>query len=114
MHLAGTALMIADRINKRCNNRYKYVFSRNSYVSSKNAYIASNNSYARTKNEIAFSSVRGGSVIGEHSVLFLGDNESIELTHTAYSRNIYVEGALRAAQFIITKKNGMYDMSDLL
>ena len=99
---SGTAILLADSINEALGGSMKYEFDRH------------NKHEKREKNEIGFSSVRGGSVVGEHSVLFLGDNESIELTHTAYSRNIYVEGALRAAQFIITEKNGMYDMSDLL
>ena len=60
------------------------------------------------------SSIRGGGLVGEHSVLFLGENETIEITHTAYSRNIYVEGALDAARFIITKKNGLFSMEDLV
>lgn len=60
------------------------------------------------------SSIRGGGLVGEHSVLFLGENETIEIKHTAYSRNIYVEGALDAAKFIITKKNGLFSMEDLV
>ena len=77
---SGTALMLANSINKKCG----------------------------------ISSIRGGGLVGEHSVLFLGENETIEITHTAYSRNIYVEGALDAARFIITKKNGLFSMEDLV
>lgn len=77
---SGTALMLANSINKKCS----------------------------------ISSIRGGGLVGEHSVLFLGENETIEITHTAYSRNIYVEGALDAARFIITKKNGLFSMEDLV
>lgn len=77
---SGTALMLANSINKKCS----------------------------------ISSIRGGGLVGEHSVLFLGENETIEITHTAYSRNIYVEGALDAARFIITKKNGLFSMKDLV
>ena len=77
---SGTALMLANSINKKCS----------------------------------ISSIRGGELVGEHSVLFLGENETIEITHTAYSRNIYVEGALDAARFIITKKNGLFSMEDLV
>ena len=72
------------------------------------------NKNVRNYNEIGFSSVRGGELVGEHSVLFLGENEKIELTHTAYSRNIYIEGALSATKFIINKKNGLYSMEDLI
>ena len=77
---SGTALMLANSINKKCS----------------------------------ISSIRGGGLVGEHSVLFLGENETIEITHTAYSRNIYAEGALDAARFIITKKNGLFSMEDLV
>lgn len=107
MHQVGTALMIANNINKYCGKKYKYVFDRTSTN-------PLNTNTSRTKNEIGFSSVRGGNLVGEHTVLFLGNNESIDITHTAYSRNIYVEGALDAAKFIITKKNGLYSMADLI
>lgn len=104
---SGTALMIANNINKKNGKKYKFVFDRSSSNS-----INSNN--CRTKNEIGFSSVRGGNLVGEHTILFLGKNESIEITHTAYSRDIYIEGALKAAKFIISKKNGLFSMEDLL
>ena len=104
---SGTALMIANNINKKCGKKYKFVFHRTS-----SNPLNTNN--CRAKNEIGFSSIRGGGLVGEHSVLFLGENESIEITHTAYSRNIYIEGALDAARFIITKKNGLYTMEDLV
>lgn len=104
---SGTALMIADNINRKCNKKYKFVFDR----TSSNPI---NTNTGRTKNEIGFSSIRGGNLVGEHSVLFLGESESIEIKHTAYSRNIYIEGALDAAKFIIDKKNGMYSMDDLI
>ena len=103
----GTALMIANKINKVCNKKYNFVFNRSNTTTSQN-------NYSRTNNEIGFSSVRGGNLVGEHSVLFLGENESIEITHTAYSRDIYVEGSLSAAKFIINKKNGLYTMQDLV
>ena len=98
---SGTALMIADKINKKTNNKYTYVYNR--IAQSRNTY-----------NEIGFSSIRGGNLVGEHTVLYLGENETLEITHTAHSRNIYVEGALHAAKFIITKKNGLYSMEDLV
>lgn len=122
---SGTALMIADNINKICNNKYKYVFYRsykNSNVDNfeaqniRNDFCNDNNKTRKNQksyNEIGFSSIRGGKLIGEHTIIFLGENETIELTHTAYSRSIYIEGALHAAEFIISKKNGLYDMQDL-
>ena len=97
--------MIADKINKKCNSKYKYIFNRcNSH----------NDSITISYNEIGFSSIRGGNLVGEHSVMFIREDEEITITHTAYSRNIYVEGALHAAKFIITKKNGLYSMEDLI
>ena len=148
---SGTALMIADNINKCCNGKYEYVFNRcttnlkndnnndnidtntntNTNISIKTNMHNVNNSpvtssqgkklnglknfhsEAKSYNEIGFSSIRGGKLVGEHTVLFIGENESFELTHTAYSRSIYVEGALKASQFIITKKNGLYSMADM-
>lgn len=103
MHQVGTALMIANKINYECNYKYKFVFDRHSRLN-----------YNKNYNEIGFSSIRGGNLVGEHTILFLGENETIELTHTANSRNIYIEGALAAAKFIITKKNGLYSMNDLV
>ena len=72
-----------------------------------------NDKFENNSKEIVFSSIRGGNLIGEHSVLFLGENEKIEITHTAYSREIYIKGALYAIKFIINKKNGLYNMYDL-
>lgn len=124
---SGTAIMLANKINEKCNNKYTFVFDRSSYENRKNNnqdIMGSNtninketniiNKNVRNYNEIGFSSVRGGELVGEHSVLFLGENEKIELTHTAYSRNIYIEGALSATKFIINKKNGLYSMEDLI
>lgn len=108
---SGTALMIADNINKMCNNKYSYVFNRNRINSTNCTDKLNDNS--KSYSEIGFSSIRGGKLVGQHTVLFLGENESIELTHTAYSREIYIEGTLKAAQFIINKKNGLYSMKDI-
>lgn len=99
---SGTALLLADSINSTLENKYTYVFDR---LQKKEK---------RKKNEIGFSSIRGGNLVGEHSVLFLGDSETIEIKHTAYSRTVYAEGAVRAARFIIHKKNGLYHMEDLI
>lgn len=107
---SGTALMIANSINKKCDKKYKFVFDR----ASSNSINTNASNIGRVKNEIGFCSIRGGGLVGEHSVLFLGENETIELTHTAYSRDIYAEGALDAAKFIITKKNGLFSMEDLV
>lgn len=99
---SGTALFLADAINSVNENKYDYIYDRHSLKKS------------RDKNEIGFSSIRGGNLIGEHSILFFGEDESIELTHTSYCRDVYAEGAIRAARFIIHQKNGLYGMEDLL
>lgn len=68
----------------------------------------------RLKSEIGIHSVRGGSVIGEHEILFLGDNETVSVKHTAYSKELFANGALKAAAFITDKKCGLYGMDDLI
>lgn len=98
---SGTALLLAEAINFANENKYKYIYDRHCERKS------------REKNEIGFSSIRGGNVVGEHSVLFLGEHESIEIKHTAYSREIFAEGTIRAARFLINQKNGLYGMEDL-
>lgn len=98
---SGTALLLADSINSVSGNKYEYCFDR----CLKNT--------KRSKNEIGFSSIRGGNLVGEHSVFFFGEYESIEIKHTSYSRIIYAEGAVLGARFIIHKKSGLYDMTDL-
>lgn len=69
---------------------------------------------ARTKGEIGVFALRGGTVAGEHSVLFFGEDESLELTHKASSRRIFAAGALRAAEALTQKPNGLYQLEDLL
>lgn len=102
MHQVGTALFLANAINSANENKYHFVYDRHSLKS------------PRSQNEIGFSSVRGGNLVGEHSILFLGELESIEITHTAYCRDVYAEGAVRAARFILNQKSGLYSMEDLL
>lgn len=99
---SGTALLLADSINKCCENRYTYVFDRHT------------SKRARNKNEIGLSSIRGGNLVGEHSVFFFGDYETIEIKHSSFSRNVFAEGAIRAARFILTKRKGLFGMEDLL
>ena len=100
---SGTALMIADNIIKSTNKNYKYIFDKNHVSGIPKKY-----------NEIGFSSIRGGNLVGEHTVMFFSGDETIEITHKACSRNIYIEGALKAAKFIINKKNGLFNMNDLI
>ena len=68
----------------------------------------------RDKNEIGFSSIRGGNIVGEHTVSFFGENETFEITHKAYSRGVFAEGALKGAEFLIGKKAGYYTMEDII
>jgi 4-hydroxy-tetrahydrodipicolinate reductase len=97
---SGTALMLANSINE--NNSYDYVYDRHS------------KKQKRTDREIGISSIRGGTEVGKHTVYFFGDNESFEITHTVNSRSIFAKGAIKAAEFIITKQNGFYNMKDLI
>lgn len=98
---SGTALMIADGI-KSVKEDSEYVYDRTK-VRQK-----------RAQNEIGIHSVRGGSIVGEHEVLFAGRNENITLRHSALSREVFADGALKAAEFIKGKGAGMYNMSDCL
>lgn len=99
---SGTALMLADAANNTCQNAYKYVYDRHS-VRQK-----------REKNEIGIHSVRGGTIVGEHSVIFAGTDEIIELKHTAMSKEIFAAGSIKAAKFLAGKGAGLYDMQDLM
>lgn len=96
---SGTAYMIANEINQ--NNKYNYVFDRTQKKSK------------REKNEIGIHSVRAGSLCGEHEIIFAGPNESISITHSAQSRDIFALGALKAAKFIINQKPGFYNINNL-
>lgn len=98
---SGTALMIADGI-KTVKTDSEYVYNR-TQVRKK-----------RESTEIGIHSVRGGSIVGEHEVLFAGRNENITLRHSALSREVFADGALKAAEFIKGKGAGFYNMSDVL
>lgn len=105
---SGTSLAIADSILEAISSvdadseRIKLVHGRHG------------NSTARTKNEIGMHAIRGGTIAGEHSVLFAGKDELLEITHTALSRSIFVEGALAAARYLAGKPNGFYTMQSML
>ena len=99
---SGTALMLADAINEENDGAYHYVYDRSS-VRQK-----------RDPKEIGISSVRGGSIVGDHEVLFCGPDEVITLRHTAYSRSIFANGAVNAAVYLAKKEPGLYDMGDLI
>ncbi len=99
---SGTAIALADAVNEVLPERFDYVYDR------------SGRRECRPKNEIGISAVRGGSIVGEHEVIFAGTDEVIEIKHTAYSRAIFGNGAVQAALFLAGKTAGMYDMQDVL
>ena len=99
---SGTAIALADAMNEVLKNEYFYTYDR-SEVRRK-----------RDKKEIGISSVRGGSIVGEHEVIFAGTDEVVTISHTAYSRAIFGKGALAAAKFLAGKKPGLYGMQDVI
>lgn len=99
---SGTALALADSINEARNNEYEYVYDR-SQVRQK-----------RGAKELGISAVRGGTIVGEHEVIFAGIDEVIEFKHTAYSKSVFAKGAVEAAKFLSGKPAGMYDMADVI
>ena len=99
---SGTALMIADAINQVRNDSMQYVYDRHSQRKK------------REKNEIGLHSVRGGTVVGEHQVIFAGQSEVITLSHSAQSKELFAAGAVNAAVFMAGKGPGLYDMSHLI
>lgn len=99
---SGTALAIADAIDETLSYDAEYVYDRHS-VRRK-----------RKSTEIGLHSVRGGTIVGEHSVIFAGNDEVIELKHSAASKEVFAVGAIKAAKFMVSKDAGMYDMNDLI
>ena len=99
---SGTALMIADEIADTLTNVSEYVYDRHA-VRKK-----------RTKNEIGIHAVRGGTIVGEHEVIFAGNDEIIEIKHTAMSKEVFAVGSIKAAKFISGKTAGMYDMKNIM
>jgi dihydrodipicolinate reductase len=99
---SGTALALADAMNEVLNNEYDYKYDRSS------------DRVARSKKEIGISAVRGGTIVGEHEVIFAGTDEVIEIKHTAYSKAIFAKGAVQAAKYLPGKTAGMYNMSGLM
>ena len=99
---SGTALMLADAAASALPYEPEYVFERESKREPRNA------------GEIGISAVRGGTIVGVHDVIFAGQDEVIELRHSAASRDVFAVGALKAAKFIFGKPPGMYNMQDVL
>ncbi len=99
---SGTALALADAANGALGNEYAYVYDR------------SGRRQKRPVREIGISAVRGGSIVGDHDVIFAGQDEVITLSHRAYSRAVFGKGAVEAAKYIAGKEAGFYTMSDVL
>ena len=99
---SGTALSIADGISEVLKNTPEYVYDRHSVRRE------------RSKNEIGIHSVRGGNIVGEHEVIFAGEDEVISLSHSAASREVFASGAVAAAEFMKGKPKGLYSMNELI
>lgn len=99
---SGTALMIADGISEELSHEPQYVYDRHSYRKK------------RSKNEIGIHSVRGGTIVGEHEVIFAGHDEVVTITHQAQSKEVFAVGAVNAAVYLADKNAGMYNMGNLL
>ncbi|WP_026495161.1 4-hydroxy-tetrahydrodipicolinate reductase [Butyrivibrio sp. WCD3002] len=99
---SGTAIALADSIKESLPEEFEYVYDR------------SGRREKRPKKEIGISAVRGGTIVGDHDVIFAGTDEVITLSHRAYSRSVFAKGALEAARFLAGKPAGMYDMADVI
>lgn len=99
---SGTALALADSINEELNHEYTYVYDRSARREK------------RPQKEIGISAVRGGTIVGDHDVIFAGTDEVVTFSHTAYSKAVFGRGAVQAAKFLAGKPAGMYDMSDVI
>ncbi len=99
---SGTALALADSINEELDNAYEYIYDR------------SGRREKRPVKEIGLSAVRGGTIVGEHDVIFAGADEVITFSHTAYSKAVFGKGAIQAAKFLAGKPAGKDDMSDVV
>ncbi|MGN0401141.1 MAG: 4-hydroxy-tetrahydrodipicolinate reductase [Acetatifactor sp.] len=99
---SGTALALADSINEELGGTYEYVFDR------------SGRREKRPSKEIGISAVRGGTIVGDHDVIFAGSDEVVTFSHTAYSKGVFGKGAVQAAKFLAGKPAGMYDMSNVI
>lgn len=99
---SGTALALADSINDAMENQYHYMYDR------------TKEKKRREKTEIGISAVRGGTIVGDHEVIFAGTDEVIEFKHTAYSKAVFGKGAIQAAKFLAGKPAGYYNMSHVI
>ncbi|MPW24700.1 4-hydroxy-tetrahydrodipicolinate reductase [Alkalibaculum sp. M08DMB] len=99
---SGTALMLANEINDALNNSLEYTYGREG------------KSTRRNSKELGIHAVRGGTISGEHTVIYAGEDEIIEIKHTATSKKVFAKGAIKAAKFITNKENGFFDMRKVL
>ena len=99
---SGTALALADSINEEYDNSFEYVYDR------------STKREKRSNKEIGISAVRGGTIVGDHDVIFAGTDEVITFSHSAYSKSVFAKGAVEAAKFLAGKGPGLYDMKDVI
>ncbi len=99
---SGTALALGDAVNEALNNEYEYVYDR------------SQRREKRPQKEIGFSAVRGGTIVGDHDVIFAGADEVVTFSHTAYSKAVFGKGAIQAAKFLKDKPAGLYNMSHVI
>ena len=99
---SGTAISLAEQLNEAAGGDYSFVFDRSGRYEQ------------RAQKEIGISAVRGGTIVGDHEIIFAGTDEVIEIRHTAYSRSIFGKGALQAAKFLAGKEPGYYTMRDVI
>lgn len=99
---SGTAIALADSINEAMDYKYEYIYDR------------SQRRQKREAKELGISAVRGGTIVGEHEVIFAGTDEVIEIRHTAYSKAVFAKGAVEAGKFLAGKAPGLYNMSDVI
>jgi len=99
---SGTAIMLANAVNSIFDDKMNYEYDRHSKRAK------------RPKNEIGIHSIRGGTIVGEHDVIFAGHDEIVTVSHTALSREVFATGAIKAAKFLFDKEPGLYDMNSIL
>ena len=98
---SGTAMTLANTINETLDNKYHYEYNRH------------DKHEKRDSKEIGIHSIRGGNVVGEHAVRFYSETECFEIKHTAFSRGVFADGALRAAEYLVVQDPGFYNMSNI-
>ena len=99
---SGTALALADSVNEAMDGQFEYIYDRSQVRRE------------RGRKELGISAVRGGSIVGDHEVIFAGQDEVITFKHTAYSRAVFAKGSVAAAKYLKGRGAGLYDMSDVL